>query len=50
MKDGSFRYSALGLIAGAAAGIVLYALLGSLWWVGLVVVGLVVGAAMDGMR
>ena len=50
MGDRSFRYSALGLIVGAAAGVVLYALLGSWWWFGLVGLGLIVGAAMDATR
>lgn len=36
-----------GVVFGAAAGVVMFALTGQAWWLGLAGVGLVIGAAMD---
>lgn len=46
----AFSYTALGLIFGGAAGILLYLLLGQVWWLGLTGVGLILGAAIDGTK
>lgn len=46
-KSKSFSYTALGLVFGGVAGILLFLLLGQVWWLGLTGVGLVLGAAMD---
>lgn len=50
MADKSFSYTALGLIFGGAAGILLYVLLGQVWWLGLTGVGLVLGAGIDNTK
>ena len=46
----AFSYTALGLIFGGAAGILLYLLLGQVWWLGLTGVGLILGAAIDSTK
>lgn len=43
-------YTALGIVFGGAAGILLYVLTGQFWWFGLVGVGLILGAGMDNAR
>lgn len=36
-----------GVVFGGAAGVVMFALTGQVWWLGLAGVGLVIGAAID---
>ena len=43
-------YTALGSVFGGAAGVLLYAITGEIWWFGLVGVGLVLGAGIDHSR
>lgn len=45
-----FNYTALGLIAGGAVGALAFALTMQVWWLGLVGVGLVLGAAMESAK
>lgn len=49
MKGKRFSYTALGLVFGTAAGLLLAVLLVGAWWYGLVgtVAGLVLGAGLD---
>lgn len=46
----SVNYTALGIVFGGATGILMFLLAGQIWWFGLVCVGLVLGAAIDGMK
>ncbi|HHX45703.1 MAG TPA: hypothetical protein GX714_17240 [Chloroflexi bacterium] len=43
-------YVALGIIVGGAAGVLMFALTGQMWWFGLVGVGLILGAGIDNAR
>lgn len=43
-------YTALGIVFGGAAGILMYLCTQQIWWFGLVGVGLVLGAGMDNAR
>ncbi len=43
-------YTALGIIFGGAAGVLMYVFTGQIWWFGLVGVGLVLGAGIDNAR
>jgi len=49
MKDRRFSFTAIGLVLGTAAGILLAALLGHSWWYGFIgtAAGLVLGAGLD---
>lgn len=49
MKE-SVSYTALGIVFGGAMGILMFLLTGQNWWFGLVGVGLVLGAGIDGMK
>lgn len=42
--------TAIGIVAGGAVGVLMFALTGQLWWFGLVGVGLVLGAGMESSR
>jgi hypothetical protein len=45
-----FNYTALGLVVGGAVGALAFALTMQVWWLGLVGVGLVLGAAMESAK
>ncbi|MBM7799048.1 hypothetical protein JOE57_001969 [Microlunatus panaciterrae] len=45
-----FCFAVLGLVLGAGIGIVIFALTAQVWWFGLFMLGLVVGALIDQNR
>ena len=47
---GSISCTALCIVFGGAMGILMFLLTGQNWWFGLVGVGIVLGAAIDGMK
>jgi hypothetical protein len=42
--------TAIGIVAGGTVGAVLFALTGQVWWLGIVGVGLVLGAGMESSK